>query len=249
MRTFTKILLLCLLTVCFDSARAQEPQLLSSPGATPAVWGVLEKPRAPGAHPGVVILPGSFGWRPAYAQVARALADSGFTALALEYMAETGRDSLPNQRRTMRPRWQAAIRGAVVFLARQPSVDSTGIGLVGYSRGAFLALSVASSLPSVRAVVDFFGGIDPSVQSLEEQLRNFPPLLILHGDSDSVVPVAHAYQLKQELTGRGGDVEMHIYPGAEHAFNADFSPNYRREAAEDSFRRMVEFLRRKLARE
>lgn len=86
MRACTVTLLILLPLSFLDTAHAQQPQRLSSPGATPAVWGVLELPRTPGAHPWVVILPGSFGWRPAYAQVARALADSGFTALALNYI-------------------------------------------------------------------------------------------------------------------------------------------------------------------
>ncbi len=246
MRISAKILLIYFLAALVNSAHAQEPQLLSSPGVSPAVWGVLEKPSSPGAHPGVVILPGSYGWRPAYALIARALADSGFAALALDYMHETGRDSLPQQRREMRPRWLAAIRGAVRFLAGQAYVERGRIGLVGYSRGAFLAVAAASSLPEVRAVVDYFGGIDTTAQSTEEQLRGFPPLLILHGDSDRVVPVERAYQLRKGVIDRGGEVEMHIYPGADHAFNGAFSPNYRREAAEDSFRRTVEFLRRRL---
>ena len=113
MRISAEILLIVFLAALVNSAHAQEPQLLSSPGVSPAVWGVLEKPAAPGAHPGVVILPGSYGWRPAYALIARALADSGFTVLALDYMYETGRDSLPQQRCEMRHRWLAANYGTL----------------------------------------------------------------------------------------------------------------------------------------
>jgi dienelactone hydrolase len=50
---------------------------------------------------------------------------------------------------------------------------------VGYSRGAFLAVSVASSIPKVAAVVDFYGG-GPAGSGDEKDWR-FPPLLILHG--------------------------------------------------------------------
>lgn len=230
------------------TANGQEPQRLSGPDISPAVWGVLELPHAPGPHAGVIILHGSFGWRPTYAQFARALADSGFVALAINYFAETGRDTVPEQRLQMRPLWQAAIRSAAGYLRAQPFVISDSLGLVGFSRGAFLAVSVASSIPGIKAVVDYFGGIDTSRQSLEVQVRDFPPLLILHGNADTIVPVSRAHQLKQAVIAHGGEVEMYTYPGAHHAFNATFSPSYSETAALDSFKRTIEFLRRRLSK-
>jgi len=248
MRHPTLTLLILLLLPFPRTAKAQEPQRLSGPDISPAVWGVLELPHAPGPHAGVIILHGSFGWRPAYAQFARALADSGFVALAINYFAETGRDTLPEQRLQMRPLWQAAIRSAVAYLRTQPFVISDGIGLVGFSRGAFLAVSVASSTPGVEAVVNYSGGIDTSGQALETQVRRFPPLLILHGDADTLVPVARAHQLREAVIAHGGEVEMRIYPGAHHAFSATFSLDYSEAAALDSFGRTVEFLRRQLSK-
>jgi hypothetical protein len=69
---------------------AQSPKRLSGSDVSPGVWGVLVVPDAPGPHPGVVVLPGAGGWHPWYAEVAQALADSGFVTLALDYYAETG---------------------------------------------------------------------------------------------------------------------------------------------------------------
>ncbi len=84
--------------------------------------------------------------------------------------------------------------------------------------------------------------------SLEDQVRHFPPLLILHGDADTVVPVSRAYQLKQAVVDQGGEVEMHIYPGAHHAFNGTFSSAYSETAAMDSFNRTIDFLKRRLSK-
>jgi carboxymethylenebutenolidase len=246
MRLAAVTLVTLLSLVSCQTGNAQEPRRLSGPDTSATVWGVLEIPHASGPHPGVVILHGSFGWRPAYAQFAGALADSGFVALAINCFAETGRDTIPEQRPQMQPRWQAAIRSAVDYLRAQPFVNSERLGLVGFSRGAFLAVSVASSMPAIKAVVDYFGGIDTSNASLEDQVRDFPALLILHGEADTVVPVSRAYQLRQAVIDRGGEVEMHIYPGAQHAFSAAFSPSYSETAAVDSFRRTIGFLRRRL---
>jgi dienelactone hydrolase len=239
--------LTCLQLVFMPTAQAQEPKLLSGPGISPSVWGVLELPSTPGPHPGVVILHGSAGWRPAYAEYAKGLADSGFVALAINYYAETGRDTAWGQSIHMWLDWQAAIGSAAEYLRSLPTVSSDRLGLIGFSRGAFLAISVASTIPGVKAVVDFYGGINTSTNSLENQVRNFPPLLILHGDADTIVPIQFAYVLLDAGTKAGGDVEMHIYPGAQHAFNATYSPGYDSEATSDSYRRAVEFLRRRLS--
>ncbi|MGD2154370.1 MAG: dienelactone hydrolase family protein [Gemmatimonadales bacterium] len=225
----------------------QEPERLSGPGVSPAVWGVLETPEAPGPHPGVVLLPGAAGWRPAYAEAARVLADSGFVTLALDYYAETGSAGAGSEEKLRKwPQWQATVRNAVAYLQALPSVSGRRVGLVGYSRGAFLAVSVASSAPGVAAVVDYFGGGGGGTESLAEEVRDIPPLLILHGESDGVVPVRFAYELRDAVLAQGGQVELHVYPGADHAFNAPYGPTYSEAAASDAFGRAVEFLRRRL---
>lgn len=235
--------LLLVVTAC--SGRLPTPHRLTSAGISPPVWGILEVPSSPGPHAAVILLPGSYGWRPDYARFARTFADAGFVALAIDYYGETGRGDSPEEERRNWPVWQATVRNAVAYLEATPDVAGRPIGLVGYSRGAFLAISVASSTPSVKAVVDFYGGgsdADPP----EGQIPQFPPILILHGEADDVVPVALAQRLYQRMRAHGGDVEMHLYPGAQHVFNGPWSSSYSEPDATDSWRRTIAFLKRRL---
>ncbi len=228
---------------------AQRPERLSGADVSPGVWGVLAVPDAPGPHPAVVLLPGAGGWHGWYAQVARTLADSGFVTLALDYTAETGGAPIRSGEKLRKwPAWEATVRNAVRYLAALPSVAGRPVGLVGYSRGAFLAVSVAASTPGVHAVVDCFGGGGGGTHSLEQEARGFPALLILHGDADAVVPVRFAERLRTAVAAQGGEVEMHLYPGVGHAFNMPGMRTYSDAAAADAFRRTVDFLRRHLAR-
>jgi carboxymethylenebutenolidase len=225
----------------------QDPERLSGPEISPAVWGVVEAPHTPGPHAGVILLPGAAGWRPVYAELARVFADSGFVTLALDYHAETGTAAVGSEEKLQKwPQWQATVRNAVAYLQALQAVSGRPVGLVGYSRGAFLAVSVASSVPGVASVVDYFGGGGGGSESLDREAQGFPPLLILHGDADSVVPVKFAYQLRDAVIAGGGKVELHVYPGADHAFNAPFSSSYSEAAASDALARTVEFLRRRL---
>jgi carboxymethylenebutenolidase len=225
-----------------------EPKQLSDPDVSPGVWGVLEIPPAAGPRPGVILLVGSSGWHAAFAEIAKSLADLGFVALALDYLAETGREPSAEEQLRHWPIWEATVRNAVAYLQGSQYASSEHIGLVGYSLGAFLAVSVASKLPGVRAVVDFFGGGAGGTQSLDDEVRNMPPLLILHGEADSIVPVSSAYRLRDAVITQGGQVEMHIYPGAEHAFNAPWSPMYSEAESSDSLKRTVDFLARWLGK-
>ena len=239
-------LIICLSFFLSRNGNCQESQLLTKSGLVPELHGFLDKPDSPGTHPAVVILYGSAGWRPIYANIAKNLADSGFVALALDYyackedstgLAGDGSDWF---------RWQASVRSAVNFLMEDSSTVKGSVGLLGYSLGAFLSVSIAASIPEVKAVVDYFGGGSSEKDELESQVRNFPPLLILHGEEDQSVPVSKAYELRDAVIAQGGEVEMKIYPGAQHGFNAPFLPNYSKEYDIDSFQRTVDFFKQHL---
>jgi carboxymethylenebutenolidase len=235
--------LLLVLAGCSGAAR---PRKVTGADVSPAVWGVLELPATAGPHEAVVLLPGSYGWRPDYVRFARTFADSGFVALAVDYYGETGRGSSPAEAKRNWTAWQATVRNAVAYVEALPAVSGRRVGLVGYSRGAFLAISVAGSAPAVKAVVDYYGGgsdADPS----DAQIPQFPPLLILHGEADTEVSVALARRLYERMKARGGEVEMHLYPQAQHAFNGPWAATYSPADAADAWARTIGFLRRRLA--
>jgi len=239
--------LLALTIICAAcSSGVPTPHRLTGSGVSPAVWGIVELPQTPGPHPAVLLLPGSYGWRPDYARFARSFADSGFVALAIDYYAEAGRGIVPSAGNGNWSAWQTTVRNAVNYLAAMPAVAGRPIGVVGYSRGAFLAISVAASTPAIKAIVDLYGAgsdADPP----EELIPQVPPILILHGEADSEVPVALAHRLYERMRSHGGDVEMHLYPGAKHVFNAPWSSNYSEPDAADAWRRTIAFLKHRLA--
>jgi dienelactone hydrolase len=107
--------------------------------------------------------------------------------------------------------------------------------LLGFSLGAYLALSVAAVDQRVKAVVDFFGGFPKEMKLF---MRRLCPTLILHGDADTTVPVAEAYYLQEILEKKAIPYEMQIYGGAGHGFNG--------EIWQDARRRTLAFLQRHL---
>jgi carboxymethylenebutenolidase len=112
--------------------------------------------------------------------------------------------------------------------------------MIGYSLGAYLALSVAASPAkdqvAVRCIVEYFGGLPAVLTAL---LRKMPPVLILHGEDDEVVPVKEAKDLAALLDKKKLPYEMKLYAKQKHGFTG--------QAAEDAAGRVFKFLGKHLA--
>lgn len=237
------------LVVLAQSATAQVPVVLSPPDARPVVSGVLLEPVGGGTHAAVILLPGSGGWRPENLDVARALTEAGFVTLTLDYYVETGNAAVRSEDKLAKwPNWQATVQAAVALITARAGVDRRSVGLLGFSRGAFLAVSVAGSIPTVGAVVDLYGGGGGGTATVDEDVRNLPPLLILHGDADDVVPVRFATELRDACLVQGRTVEMHLYAGVGHGFTVSSFPTYSAGATNDAIARAIRFFRRSLRR-
>ena len=73
------------------------------------------------------------------------------------------------------------------------------------------------------------------------------PVLGLYGGEDGGIPVAAVNQMKAALAASVNAAAKHsqfvVYPGAPHAFHADYRPSYRKDAAEDGWKRCVAWLK------
>jgi carboxymethylenebutenolidase len=188
--------------------------------------------------PAVIGLHGSAGGHATMSDPATMLAAQGFAVYVLHYFDRTGTIGVADKQTAIRhfPLWGKTVWDAITHIECQPAVDSQGIGLLGFSLGAYLALSVAAVDQRVKAVVDFFGGFPKEMKFF---MRRLCPTLILHGDADPTVPVAEAYHLQQILEKKAIPYEMQIYPGAGHGFTGDIW--------QDSRRRTLAFLQKYLA--
>ncbi|MFB2593334.1 alpha/beta hydrolase [Paracoccus sp. p4-l81] len=93
--------------------------------------------------------------------------------------------------------------------------------LFGFSQGTMMALHVAPrrDLP-VAGVVAFSGRLlEP--EALAEQARVKPPMLLVHGDADPVVPFADMKRAGDALVGAGFEVYGHVMQGTPHGIAPD----------------------------
>jgi carboxymethylenebutenolidase len=198
-------------------------------------------PSAPGKYPAVIVLHGrngvGEGKRSGTHQAARDFARAGYVALVPHYFGRNLPDP-KNGRKNARSHaiWARTVIDTVSFAVRRANVKPRQIGLVGFSNGSWVALSVAARDRRVSAVVENYGGY-PGWDEINP--ARLPPVLILHGDADHVVPVNEADKLEAVLKDAGVSYEMHIYPGADHGF--------RGADREDALKRTLKFLAEHLA--
>lgn len=208
--------------------------------------GYLALPGVPG--PGVVVIQEWWGLVPHIKSVADRFAQEGFVALAPDlYHGKSTKSPDEAGRLMMSMRIDEAekdLRGAVQILLKHPQTKSQQVGTVGFCMGGALSLFAASKNPEVGACVVFYGGhpnVKPDLASLKA------PVLGLYAEKDSFVTPESVRALEKSLKDLGRRIEVHIYPGADHAFFNDERPQvYNEAAARDAWNRTIKFFRAEL---
>jgi phospholipase/carboxylesterase len=108
------------------------------------------------------------------------------------------------------------------FLDRELDLYRLGadrVALVGFSQGTMMALQVAPRRPSRLAGVVGYSGLLPGPEYLKAETVTRPPMLLVHGDADQVVPVMALQQAVRALTEALITAEGHVRPGLAHGID------------------------------
>jgi carboxymethylenebutenolidase len=209
--------------------------------------GYLSTPES-GKGPAVVVIQEWWGLVPHIKDVADRFAREGFVALAPDlYRGDVARSPDEAGKLMMAlniEQTEKDLSGAVEHLLSYEGTEGQSVGVIGFCMGGVLSLYAASKNERVGACVVFYG-VHPKVKPDFERLR--APVLGIYAEKDQSVPPAAARALEEKLKEHGKQAEMHIYPGADHAFFNDTRPEvYDAEASADAWRRTIEFLREHL---
>ncbi|NKB27473.1 MAG: alpha/beta fold hydrolase [Rhodobacteraceae bacterium] len=93
--------------------------------------------------------------------------------------------------------------------------------LVGFSQGTMMSLQVAPRRAEPVAGVVGFSGRLLAPERLEDEVLCRPPILLLHGDQDPVVPPESLPAAANALTATGFEVYAHVMKGTEHGIAPD----------------------------
>lgn len=103
----------------------------------------------------------------------------------------------------------------------QEELEPSSLALVGFSQGAMMALQVAPRRDRAIAGIVAISGQLLMPERLEKEARVWPPILLIHGDRDPVVPFENLALSGGRLKSAGFETESHVMRGMEHGISAD----------------------------
>jgi carboxymethylenebutenolidase len=223
--------------------------------------GVLFRSEEGQRRPGVIHLTDIGGIRPDHRNMARRLAEKGYTVLLPNVFYRTGRppmfDFTPamGDERTMKrfaelagPLTPDAMErdGAayVDFLAKQECVTAGPIGVVGYCFTGSMAMRTAAARPDkIAASASFHGGglFTDGASSPHHVLPQIKAQLYFgHAINDQSMSAEAIKKLDLALDGWRGRYQSEVYDGAYHGWTVPGGPVYNHPQAERAFEKLIE---------
>jgi carboxymethylenebutenolidase len=134
---------------------------------------------------------------------------------------------------------------ATIDWAGKNKGDVNHVAVTGFCRGGRQTWLVAENNKRVKAAVAWYGPVLNATSDIQpktatdgaDQLKC--PLLGLYGGQDQSIKMDDVHAAEAKAKAAGKTVEIQIYPDAPHGFNADYRPSYRKDAAEDGWKRML----------
>lgn len=209
--------------------------------------------------PVVLVIQEIFGVHAYIADTCRRFAKAGYLAIAPEMFARQGdpgqygeMSKLMSEVVSKVPDAQvmADLDGAVEWAAAHGG-NPAKVAITGFCWGGRITWLYAAQ-GRVKAGVAWYGRLVGAASALTPthplelagQLK--APVLGLYGGEDSGIPLTTVNQMKEALAEAGAKgnkaaqgSEFVLYRDAPHAFHADYRPSYRKEAAEDGFKRAL----------
>jgi len=225
-------------------------EMIETAGGMPAY---LARPKDGGRAPAVLVIQEAFGLNDHMKDVTRRIAAEGYTALAPDVYWRGGKgravgyDDLPAAIGMMQALKDtevvADLAGAIAWLEKQPSVRADRIGITGFCMGGRISYLAACELPDkIRAAVPFYGGGIP----VDKTAKLRCPVLAFFGEKDAFIPLESVEALKAEAKKQGQQVEVVVYPGADHGFFCNERASYNEKAASDAWTKLKAFFRANL---
>ncbi|MET0241271.1 MAG: alpha/beta fold hydrolase [Sphingobium sp.] len=105
-------------------------------------------------------------------------------------------------------------------------LEKTGLAsdrllLVGFSQGTMMALHVGLRRPDAIAGIVGISGMLVAPERLKGEIQSRPPVLLIHGTDDDVVPFRSMELASTALAEVGVTAETHVSPGAGHSVELD----------------------------
>lgn len=146
--------------------------------------------------------------------------------------APVGREWFPLTFRDPNERWtgvNAAAPALNAFLdaeLKRRNLPASKLALVGFSQGTMMSLHVGLRRAEAPAAIVGYSGMlvipeDLDPDTFAGEIRSRPPVLLVHGDADQLIPVQALFHAAQGLSALEVPTEFHVSPGVAHGIDQE----------------------------
>jgi carboxymethylenebutenolidase len=245
-------------TITTDSKglEAGEVKVPVKDGEIPAYRAMPDKG---GPFPVVLVVQEIFGVHEHIKDLCRRLGKLGYLAVAPELYARQGDVSKYKDIReiidkvvskVLDEQVMSDLDATVAWAKKSGKGETAKLGITGFCWGGRIVWLYAAHSKDLKAGVAWYGRLEGKATDLQPK---YPldlvselkaPVLGLYGGADMGIPVASVEKMKDALKEAKKPAEIIIYKDTPHGFNADYRDSYRKEAAEDGWKRMLDWFKK-----
>lgn len=212
--------------------------------------------------PVVLVIHEIFGVHEWIQDVARRFAKLGYMAIAPALYAREGEVAtiqtsaeLNRQIFSKIPDTQSmADLDASVAWAKTNGGNTNKLSVTGFCWGGRITWLYAAHNKNVDAGAAWYGRVVPTANSPKNEVQPTTPIdyakdlkvpvLGLYGGLDKGIPLDGVNRMQEELKKGKSKSEIIVYPNADHGFLADYRPSYNKEAAEDAWKKTLDWFKK-----
>ena len=238
------------ITTDTEGLEAGEVQIPVPDGRIPAYRAM---PAKGGPFPVVLVVQEIFGVHEHIKDICRRLAKLGYLAVAPELYARQGDVSKITDFKEIFSKVVNKVPDAQVMSDLDATVawakdskkgDTARLGITGFCWGGRIVWLYAAHNPALKAGVAWYGRLVGDADPLHPKhpvdvaAAIKAPILGLYGGDDQGIPLESVEKMRAALKAANKEAEIVVYPNTPHAFYADYRPSYRKDQAEDGWKRL-----------
>jgi carboxymethylenebutenolidase len=216
-------------------------------------------PDAGGPFPVVLVVEEIFGVHEHIKDVCRRFAKLGYLAVAPELFARQGDVSKIADiqeiistvvSKVSDDQVMGDLDATVAWAKKTGKGDASKLGITGFCWGGRIVWLYAAHSKDLKAGAAWYGRLVGKPDDLHPKnpidlvAALNAPVLGLYGGADQGIPVDTVEQMRKALKEEKKIGELVVYPDAPHGFHADYRPSYRKEAAEDGWKRLLDWFKK-----
>jgi carboxymethylenebutenolidase len=224
-------------------------------GDIPAYYAV---PKAGGKKAVVLVIPEIWGLHEYQKDICRRLAKAGYFAVSSDPFFREGdlskvtdiKQVIAGANKLTDQQAFADLDAVVDWAGKHKRANTSKLGITGMCRGGRMVYMYTAHQKKIDAGVAWYGGLGATPAQpltpidVTDQINK--PVLGLYAGADQGIPLDMINRLENGFKAFGKEklCPIHVYPDVPHAFHADYRPSYRKEQAEDAWKKMLAWFKK-----